>query len=110
MPLSLAAEMVPLTVDEDGVVRVGRTRVTLDSVVAAFQDGATAEEILQRYPKLSLADIYAVIAYYLKRTDEVQAYLREREDHAQQVRQQNEVRFDPQGIRHRLLERGKPES
>ena len=52
MALSFAKEAVPLQADEDGVVRVGKTRVTLDTVVAAFSDGATAEEIVQQYPIL----------------------------------------------------------
>jgi len=61
--LMIAAEPAPLEADADGVVRVGGTRVTLDTMVAAFKDGATAEEIVYQYPSLSLAEVYAVIAY-----------------------------------------------
>ncbi|MEP0758427.1 DUF433 domain-containing protein [Trichocoleus sp. DQ-A2] len=43
---------------------MGGTRVTLDTVVAAFNSGATAEEIVFQYPSLQLANIYAVISYY----------------------------------------------
>ena len=50
MTLVIEAEPIPLEMHPDGVVRVGGTRVTLDSVVAAFSQGATAEEIVQRYP------------------------------------------------------------
>jgi len=60
-------EVVPIETDADGVIRVGKTRVTLDTLITAFNDGATAEEIAQQYPAVSLADVYAVIAYYLKR-------------------------------------------
>lgn len=105
MTLSIAAEAVPLTTDDNGVIRVGDTRVTLDTVVGAFQEGATAEEILHQYPSLSLADIYAVIAYYLRRRQEVDAYLAERHAQADEVRQQNEARLDPEGLRDRLLAR-----
>ena len=73
--LVIAAEPIPLEADVDGVVRVGGTRVTLDTVVIAFMEGATAEEILYQYPSLNLADVYAVIAYYLQRRSEVEAYL-----------------------------------
>jgi uncharacterized protein (DUF433 family) len=103
------AEPVPITIDRDGVARVEGTRVTLDIVIGTFKDGATPEEIIYKYPSLKLADVYAVIAYYLKATDEVEAYLREREERAKQVRQENEARFDPQGIRERLLARRKPQ-
>ena len=107
MVLTPRAEPVPVQIDTDGVARVGGTRVTLDTVIGAFSDGATAEEIAQQYPALALADIYAVIAYYLREKDEVDAYLRESEGQSRQVRQQNEARFDPNGIRERLLARRK---
>ena len=67
---------VPLEVDADGVVRVGGTRVTLDTIVDAFQVGATAEEIVHKYPSLDLADVYSVISFYLQRQPDVEAYLR----------------------------------
>jgi uncharacterized protein (DUF433 family) len=99
------AQPLPIQVDADGVLRVGGTRVTLDSVVSAFNNGATAEEIAQKYPSLALADIYAVIAYYLRERREVDDYLRERDASAQEVRAQNEARDNPVGIRERLLAR-----
>ena len=105
MSLVIVNEPIPLEKDTDGVIRIGGTRVTLDTVVAAFNEGATAEEIVSQYPTLSLADVYAVISYYLRRQPEVEAYLQHRELLAQAVRQQNEVRFDPNGIRDRLLAR-----
>lgn len=105
MSLAIVTEPLPLMTDADGVVRVGRTRVTLDTVVAAFQDGATAEEIVQQYPSLQLADVYAVIGYYLRKQPEVDAYLRQRQQQADEIRRQNEARFDPAGVRDRLLAR-----
>jgi uncharacterized protein (DUF433 family) len=84
---------------------VGKTRVTLDTVVAAFAEGATAEEIAQQYPSLNLADIYSVIGYYLRRRSEVEEYLRQRRQQADQVQKENESRFDPHGVRDRLLAR-----
>lgn len=94
-----------LKVMAEGVVRVGETRVTLDTVVAAFLEGATAEEIAEQYPSLPLADIYAVIAYYLNHQAEVDAYLQERQRRAAEIRQEAERRFNPVGIRERLLAR-----
>ena len=105
MSLPFATEMIPLQRDRDGVIRVGGTRVTLDTVIHAFKEGATAEEIARRYPTLDLADIYAVITYYLRRQAEVEAYLQKQEEEARIVRQQNEARFDPRGVRDRLLAR-----
>lgn len=105
MATSFATQPLPLTTDADGVVRVGNTRVTLDTVLQAFTDGATAEEIAQQYPSVSLADIYQVIAYYLRCPSEVEAYLQQRKGQGQAVRSENEARFDPQGVRNRLLAR-----
>jgi uncharacterized protein (DUF433 family) len=105
MSLIIVTTPVPLKTDVDGVVRVGNTHVTLDTVVAAFEEGATAEEILFQYPSLKLADIYAVISYYLQHKPEVEAYLNQRQQVAEQVRRQNEARFNQQGIRERLLAR-----
>ncbi len=105
MTLSIVAEPIPLIVDADGAVRVGHTRVTLDTVVTAFKEGATAEEIVHQYPALDLSDVYAVIAYYLRRRSDVEEYLRQRQQRADEVRKRNEIRFDPRGVRDRLLAR-----
>jgi len=101
----IATETVPLVTDIDGVIRVGKTRITLDTVISAFLDGATAEEITHQYPSLDLADVYSVIAYYLRRRSEVDAYLQQRQEEAEKIRRWNESRFDPSGIRDRLLAR-----
>jgi uncharacterized protein (DUF433 family) len=98
-------ETIPLQTDADGVVRVGNTRVTLDTIVAAFDEGATAEEIAHQYPSVQLADVYSVIGYYLRRRAEVEEYLSRRRKKSEKVRMENEARFDPTGIRERLMSR-----
>lgn len=105
MALEIEDTPVPLNSGVDGVVRVGGTRVTLDIVIAAFGRGATAEEIVQKYPSLNLADVYAVLGYYLHHRPQVDAYLRRREEQASEIRRQIEADFDPTGIRERLLAR-----
>lgn len=104
MALAIVAELAPLETNGDGVVRVGKTRVTLDTVVAVFKQGTT-EEIVYRYPSLKLADVYAAIAFYLNHQQEVEAYLQQRQQQSQEVRRMNQVKFDPQGLRDRLLAR-----
>ena len=107
MSLVVTAEPVPLRLDAGGTFRVGQTRVTLDTVVTTFESGASAEEIALRYPVLDLAYIYAVIGYYLRHRIEVQAYLRDRQQLADEIRQTIEARDNPVGIRARLLARRK---
>jgi uncharacterized protein (DUF433 family) len=105
MTLAIAIEPVLLELNADGVARVGKTRVTLDTVVTAFLEGATAEEIGEQYPSLQLSDIYSALGYYLRHKVEIDAYLSERQHQAAAIRQEAEERFNPVGIRERLLAR-----
>jgi uncharacterized protein (DUF433 family) len=89
----------------NGVVRVAGTRVTLETIVDAFELGATAEEIAQQYPSVPLVDVYSVITYYLRHKPEVEAYMSEREALVERVREDIEQRFPSDGIRERLLAR-----
>jgi len=102
-----ATAVVPLFTDSDGAIRVRGTRVTLDSVITAFCAGATAEEISQRFPTVALADIYQIIARYLNHTPEIDAYLSQRKTEATTLKDEIEARFDPAGVRARLLTRRK---
>ncbi len=103
--LRIATDPVPLHIDQDGVVRVSGTRVTLDTVLGTFLMGVTPEEIAARYPTVALADVYAVIGYYLRHQAEVDQYLQQREQAAERVRRENEARWSPAGVRERLLAR-----
>lgn len=105
MSLNIKHQTVPLQIDADGVARVGHTRVPLDTVVDAFLEGATPEEVAQQYPSLQLGDIYATISFYLRHKEEVDEYLDQRLEQAKEVRKENESRFPPLGIRERLLSR-----
>ena len=60
---------VPLREDEHGAIRAGDTRVLLDLVIQEFRNGATPEAIVESYDALTLADVYAVITYYLRHSD-----------------------------------------
>lgn len=103
----IATEIIPLETDVHGVIRVSNTRVTLDTIVTAFKEGATAEEIAQQYSTVPLADVYYIIGYYLRRRDEVEVYLGKRKEEADGLQKQMEARFNPVGIRERLMARQK---
>jgi uncharacterized protein (DUF433 family) len=105
MTLAIALEPTPIETDSHGVVRVAKTRVTLDTVVTAFLEGCTPEEIGEQYPSLQLSDIYLVIGYYLRHRDEVHTYLAERQSQANVIQQEAEQRFSPIGVRDRLFSR-----
>jgi len=103
----ITPETPPLRVDDQSVIRVGGTRVTLDTIVAAFQRGETPEEIASNYDALSLAEVYQAIGYYLTHQAEVEIYLEQRQASHTSVQEQAETKHNPNGIRQRLLARRK---
>lgn len=99
---------VPISTDEYGAIRIANTRVTLDVLLAAHQQGDTPEQIHQGFPTLKLADIYAVITYYLTNQDEVDTYLRRRDEEADRIHHELEAkRPDMFDLRAKLIERTK---
>jgi hypothetical protein len=79
--------------------------VTLQTVLGAFRDGYSAEEIRLKYPSLDLTDVYAVIAYYLWHRAALDAWLHEQEVLETAALADVEARFPSAGIRERLLAR-----
>ncbi len=102
---SLAPKVPPLRLDGSGVLRVGGTRVTLDTVVGAYLDGASAEEIVLAYDALDLADVHETIGFYLRHRTTVETYLAQRQRESVVIRHENETRWPPTGIRERLVAR-----
>lgn len=98
-------QVLPLTVWEDGSIRVEGSRVTLDSIVHEFKLGATAEQILHSFPSITLREIYGAIFYYLNDTEGVEEYLRQRERGADEARRFIESRVDTKSLRERILAR-----
>ena len=102
---ALIAETPPLYAVEEGVVRHIGTRVSLDTVLGAFLNGSTAEQIADKYPSLRLVDIYAVVTYYLRHREAVESYLARQRQEKESLRQEVEERFSLSGVRERLLAR-----
>ena len=107
MNLKLTTEPLTLRTDAAGVVRVGDTRVSLDTVIRGYLEGSIPEEIVEQFPSLQVADVYAAIGYYLKHKDQVDEYLVWRRQQREKVKQENETRANPFGLRERLSARMK---
>ena len=105
-PMVAVIDAIPLLKDEHGVYRVGGTRVSLDLVIYAFDDGATAEEIAKKFPTLALSDVYQVIGYYLKNRAGLAEYFSAREREQQTLLAHHPER-SPAGLRDRLMARRK---
>ena len=98
-------QIAPLTLWEDGSIRIGRSRVTLDCIVHEFASGSTAEQIQDDFPTLSLREIYGAISYYLDHEDQVEEYLRRRDQEADKIRHEIEDRPRVDALRRRIGER-----
>ncbi len=96
---------IKLTKSKSGVFRVGDSRVSLDTVIIAFGQGATPEQIVEDYDSLELGEVYAVISYYLQNREEVETYLARRKIERENLRRQIESRSNPNGIREKLWSR-----
>jgi uncharacterized protein (DUF433 family) len=104
-PLTVHDMSVPLHTDADGVVRLGATRVTLDTVIRTYREGCTAEEIVEQFPTLSLADVHGTIAYSLVYATEVDEYMRVRQAEAENLQRQVWAVSNQHAMRERLLNR-----
>src|ERR1051325_8248853 len=86
MNMPIQAVAVPLFDDGQGGLRVTGTRVLLERIIHAFEDGGTPEGIVQSYDTLKFADVYAVLTWYLGHKADVQDYRRNRAEEADAIR------------------------
>ena len=105
--LVIEKEQAPLRVDKYGVARVIGSRVTLDTIVAFYEQGESPEDIVEGFPTLALGDVYAIIAYYLRNKHAVKAYLKQRGLAARRIRKMVEQRSNNRDLKKRLLARRK---
>lgn len=99
------SESIPVYQDEHGRLRVGDSRVLLDLIVYSYRQGNTPETIIEQYPSLSLDQVYFAIGYYLRHSNEVDAYLQEQEADVDALRQHDQSENPPKLTREILLAR-----
>ncbi|MGL5942012.1 MAG: DUF433 domain-containing protein [Waterburya sp.] len=56
---------------------IEETRISLDSIVYAFNRGLSPESIVQSFPLLTLEQVYGGITFYLANRAEIDIYLAE---------------------------------
>lgn len=100
-------EQIPLRFDKHGAVRVTGSRVTLDTIVGFYEQGETPEDIVDGFPTLKLADVYAIVSYYLNHKSAVREYLRERDKKAKAIRKKIESRSSQRDLKKLLTARRK---
>ena len=101
--------IMPFVVTEQGTIRIKGSRVSVDSIIHHFKLGATAEQIVQSFPSLTLGDVYSSIAYYLSNRQETEEYLKEQTVAADNLQGQLESKPEYQAeiaeLRSRMLGR-----
>lgn len=98
-------EIIPIYTDQTGRMRVSETRVLLDLIVYAYQQGETPEHIVQMYPTLTLDQVYLAIGYYLRHRQSVDTYIERMEEEAQAIQHEIEATYPPKVSQADLLAR-----
>jgi uncharacterized protein (DUF433 family) len=101
----VSSSEIILTETQGGVLRIGSSRVSLDSLIMAFNQGSAPEQIVYDFDTLTLPDVYAAISYYLQHREEVDSYLAKRTEKNEKLRESNDARFGHKGLRQKLLAR-----
>ncbi len=104
MEIVLSPVEVPLRKEDDGILRVGQTRVLVDLVLNAYKSGFSAEDIAEQFTAISLGQVYAVIAYYLQNQSQLDEYLAESDARADVNRREIEARQADSELRKRVIE------
>lgn len=95
----------PLILGDDGTIRISGSRVSLEIIVRQFKQGATAEQLLEDFPSLTLRDIYGTIYYYLDNTEAVEDYMRQQEKTIAQIQAFLASHIDSATLRVRIRDR-----
>ena len=64
----------------EGNLYIGQSRVTLQTLIEAWQSGRTPEQLQDSFPTLPLVAIYGAIMHYLEHKDESDAFFRETDE------------------------------
>ena len=107
MTLAIEAQPIPLTETEDGALIVTGTRIPVDTIIYSFRRGDSAEQIADNYDSLRLADVYAILAFYLAHQRELDDYIQKREMASTETHRFIDTHFDQTSFRSRLLARQK---
>lgn len=79
---------------ENGAYRIAGTRISLDSVVYAYNRGELPEQIVQSFPILTLEQVHGAIAFYLSNREMIDEYLIKQEIEFEKKRQETRAK-DP---------------
>lgn len=105
MQLPPSGDLLTTREGHSDTLYVRTTRIPVDTVVQAYHAGETPEEIVSSYDTLDVADVYAVIAHYLRNRTVFDEYLAHRRERADRLREEIMARNGQAGLKERLLAR-----
>ena len=80
----MAVDIGNFIVSTPGVVggrpRIDGTRVSVNTIAIWYKKGYNAEELAREFERVSLAQVYAALAYYHANQDEIEASIRAQEE------------------------------
>jgi uncharacterized protein (DUF433 family) len=89
-----------------GKPRIAGHRIRVQDVYVWHEKmGYSPEEIVARFPQLSLAKVYAALAYYFDHQEEIQQHIREAEAFVNAMKQ-----TIPSKLQHKLAARDDPDA
>jgi uncharacterized protein (DUF433 family) len=102
----LLADPLPLKIEPSGVMRIGATRVSLESAIHAYRRGLSPEQIVEQYDTLDLGDVYAIISYYLHHRQQIDEYVASRSEELDRFESESIASGGtPTGLRERFRSR-----
>lgn len=79
-------------VERDGNLYVAGTRIPVYTVVTAWRQGYSPEEIRGDFDGLSLLSVFAAITYYLENQQELDAFFREQDELFARLKAESEAK------------------
>ncbi len=71
-----------------GRLRIDGTRITVNQIVVCYKQGYSPEEVADQYPHVTLAQVYAALAYYHANKEDTEADLAAEKAEAERLEQQ----------------------
>lgn len=71
-----------------GKPRIAGHRIRVQDIVIWTEQGRSADEIVADFPQLSLADVYAALAYYHDHREQIDRDIREDDEFVRQMKAQ----------------------
>ena len=81
-----------------GQPRIAGTGVTVRRIVGWYKLGLSPEEIVSQMPHLTLAQVYAALAYYHANHDEIEQDIAQEENEAERLEQQHQSKVSPDPV------------